>query len=78
METLDNNLIYAHPCLYANNEVTVSELDVLLSRGETVRVRLELGKVLGRLEVLGEICQKMLRSLEFMAYRKIKTYFNPF
>lgn len=51
---------------------------MLLSRGETVRVRMELAKAKTKLEVLPEICQKMLRSLNFMAYRKIKTYFNPF
>lgn len=78
IETLDHNIIYVHPLLYANQPITVQLLQVLLSTGESVAMKMELVGEPALLDILDHICQKMLRSLSFLEYRKIKTYFNPF
>lgn len=42
VESLDNNLIYSHPHIYANQRINVDMLEVLLSRGDSVLMKLEL------------------------------------
>ena len=51
---------------------------MLLSRGDTVRLRLDFVRMRDKGDIVGEIGDKILRGLGFMMYRKIKTCFNPF
>jgi hypothetical protein len=64
--------------LYANQKINVDVLEVLLSKGDSVVMKLEFIKERPVVEILGEISHKILRCLEFLPYRKIKAYFNPF
>jgi hypothetical protein len=35
-------------------------------------------KEVPKIQIIEDVCQKLLRGLQFMGYRKIRTYFNPF
>ena len=78
VEELDNNLIYSHPYIFANNKINVDKLFVILSRGHTTEISMSyLGEV-PKERVLSQICTKMLTSLEFLYCSEFNACFNPF
>lgn len=78
VEELDNNLIYDHPFLYANNQINVNSLHVILSRGVTVEIAFNYVGEIHKGKALPQICLKLLTQLDFLNYPQGKAAFNPF
>lgn len=78
IEGLDVSFIYQHPYIYSLNHFPEDKLEIKLSRGDTMEFFVKLVQSEKKSHFLPVICDRLLRSLEFLHSTEINASFNPF